>query len=322
MKTGLIAALAAAAALSVGGAAYAQDTFPSKPVTILVPAAAGGPSDTVARLVAEAMTADLGQQVLVENVGGAGGSLGSSRIAAAAPDGYSLLLYHVSVATYNALYKDLTFKTGEAFATIGLITEVPMTIVTKKNLAPANIGALLTYLKAEGIGATFGTAGVGAASDLCGRLLEDATGIKFTMVPYKGTGPAMTDLIGGHIDVMCDQTTNTVNPIKAGEIKGYATTTRERLAVLPDLPTLREAGVKDFDFSAWHALWAPKATPDAIKRKLSASLQKALKQPKVVERFVALGTTPVAAEFATPEAGDKHFQEEIVRWNRVLANAK
>ena len=315
----IIATAIAAASIAIAAPAGAQDNYPSKPITILVPAAAGGPSDTVARLVAEAMSADLGQQVLIENMGGAGGSLGTGRVAGAEPDGYTLLLYHIGVSTFGALYPDLAYKPGEAFDSVGLVTEVPMTIVGKKDLAPKDMAGLLDYLKGEGAGATFGTAGVGAVSDLCGRLLVEATGIKLTVVPYKGTGPAMTDLLGGQIDMMCDQTTNTVTQIKAGEIKPYAVTTKERIQVLPDVPTLDESGVKGFEITAWHAIWAPKGTPEPIRQKLSAALQKALTNQTVIDRFASLGTAPVAADLATPAALDERFQSEIERWGKILA---
>ena len=176
-------------------------------------------------------------------------------------------------------------------------------------------------MKGKGAGATFGTAGVGAVSDLCGRLLTDATGIKLTVVPYRGTGPAMNDLVGGQIDLMCDQTTNTANQIEAGQIKPYAVTTRERITILPNVPTLDESGVKGFDLSAWHAIWAPKGTPEPIRQKLAAALRKALTDTKVIERFAALGTAPVSADMATPAALDERFQSEIVRWNKLLAGA-
>jgi len=320
MKRLLATALMTAAAM-LTGPAMAQGNYPTKPITILVPAAAGGPSDTVARLVAEAMRVDLGQQVLIENVGGAGGSLGAGRVAKASPDGYTLLLYHIGVATFGPLYPDLPYKPGEDFDSVGLVTDVPMTLVGRKDLAAADVTALFTWLKGEGKGATFGTAGVGAVSDLCGRLLTDAAGVELTVVPYKGTGPAMNDLVGGQIDLMCDQTTNTANQIKAGEIKPYAVTTKERIAILPQVPTLAETAVKDFEISAWHAIWAPKGTPEPIRQKLSASLQKALKDPKVIERFAALGTAPVAADMATPAALDNRFRSELARWGKLLANA-
>ncbi|RWK56306.1 tripartite tricarboxylate transporter substrate-binding protein [Mesorhizobium sp.] len=315
----LLAAALASAFVIFTGSASAQEEYPNRPITILVPAAAGGPSDTVARLVAEAMRVDLGQQVLVENVGGAGGSLGAGRVASAEPDGYTLLLYHIGVSTFAALYPDLAYKPIEAFDSVGLVTEVPMTLVGKKDLPPQDVGSLLAYLKGEGAGATFGTAGVGAASDLCGKLLTEATGINLTVVPYKGTGPAMTDLVGGQIDLMCDQTTNTINQIKAGEIKSYAVTTKARIDALPDLPTLNESGVKDFEVTAWHAIWTPKGTPEAIRSKLSASLQKALATPKLIERFAALGTVPVAPELATPAALEERFHSEVERWGKLLS---
>ncbi len=321
MKTVLTAALATVA-MAFAAPAFSQDAYPSKPVTILVPAAAGGPSDTVARLVAEAMTKDLGQQVLIENVGGAGGSLGAGQVVKAEPDGYTLLLYHVAVSTFGALYPDLAYEPGTDFSSVGLVTDVPMTLVGRKDLEPADVGALLTWLKSEGAGATFGTAGVGAVSDLCGRLLADATGVELTVVPYKGTGPAMTDLVGGQIDLMCDQTTNTANQIKAGEISPYAVTTTKPIAILPDVPTLAESGVPGFEITAWHAIWAPKDTPEPIRQRLSVSLQKALTDPTVIERFAGLGTAPVPSDLATPAALDERFQSEIERWSKLLADAK
>lgn len=313
-------AIGLATASVTAGPSAAQATYPDKPITMIVPAAAGGPSDTVARLVAEAMSADLGQRVVIENAGGAGGSLGAARVAKSAPDGYTILLYHIGVATFGALYPNLAYKQDEAFDSVGLVTEVPLTLVGRKDLPPGDVKALFDWLKGKGTGATFGTAGVGAVSDLCGRLLIDATGIKPTVVPYKGTGPAMNDLIAGQIDFMCDQTTNTTNHIKSGNIKPYAATTRDRIAVLPQVPTLSESGVKGFDLSAWHAIWTPRGTPEAMRQKLSASLQKALTDPKVIERFAALGTVPVTAEMATPAALDKRFKAETALWGKLLSD--
>jgi tripartite-type tricarboxylate transporter receptor subunit TctC len=310
-----------ATAVMLASPSIAQTAYPNRPITLLVPAAAGGPSDTVARLVAEAMRPDLGQQLVIENVGGAGGSLGAGRVAKAEPDGYTLLLYHIGVATFGALYPNLPYKPGEAFDPVGLVTEVPLTLVGRKDLPPADVAALFAWLKGAGSGATFGTAGVGAASDLCGRLLTDATGIKLTVVPYRGTGPAMNDLVGGRMDVMCDQTTNTANQIKEGQIKPYAVTTRERIAILPEVPTLAESGVKGFDLSAWHAIWAPKGTPEPIRQKLAAALQKALTDRTVIDRFTALGTAPVSVDMATPAALDQRFRSELARWSKLLAGA-
>ena len=298
--------------------AQAQSDYPNSPITIMVPAAAGGPSDTVARLVAQSMSKTLGQQVLVENMGGAGGSLGAANVAKADPDGYRLLLYHIGVATFAALYPNLAYKPIEDFSSIGLITEVPMTIVGRKDLEPKSFADLVTYVKSKTSAVTFGTAGTGAVSDLCGRLLQNVIGTKITLVPYKGMGPAMTDLIGGRIDLACDQTTNTVTQIKAKEVHAYAVTTKTRIEVLPDLPTADENGLKGFELSAWHALWAPKATPAPIREKLSKALQTALKDPVVIERFASLGTSPVAQDQATPTALDTKFKAEVERLTKVI----
>ncbi|WP_081358854.1 tripartite tricarboxylate transporter substrate binding protein BugD [Agrobacterium vitis] len=301
--------------------AQAQDSYPSSPITIMVPAAAGGPSDTVARLVAQSMSKTLGQQVLVENMGGAGGSLGAANVAKADPDGYRLLLYHIGVATFAALYPNLAYKPIEDFSSVGLITEVPMTIVGRKDLEPKTFADLVAYVKKNATTVTFGTAGTGAVSDLCGRLLQDALGTKITLVPYKGMGPAMTDLIGGRIDLACDQTTNTTTQIKANEVHAYAVTTKARIDVLPDLPTVEEGGLKGFELSAWHALWAPKDTPAPIREKLSEALKTALKDPMVIERFASLGTVPVAQEMATPAALDQKFKAEVERLTKVVSEA-
>lgn len=320
MLSRILAAATASAMLAVPlTQAYGQESFPSRSITMLVPAAAGGPSDTVGRLVAQAMSAKLGQQVVVENKGGAGGSLGAANVAKAEPDGYTILLYHIGVATFAALYPELPYKPSE-FTSVGLVTEVPMTLVGRTDLEAKDIGELLTGLKDTSKSLTFGTAGVGAVSHLCGMLLENAVGTKFTNVPYKGSGPAMTDLIGKRIDLMCDQTTNTTNQIKANEIKPFAVTTRERIAVLPDLPTLDESGVKGFEISAWHAIWTPKGTPEAVRNTLAEALQHALKDPLVIERFAALGTVPVPAEMATPAALDKRFASEIERLGKLIAS--
>lgn len=304
------------AALILAGPAAA---FPDKPITIIVPAAAGGPSDTVARLVAQSMGETLGQQVLVENLGGAGGSLGAGQAARAARDGYTLLLYHVGVATFSALYPQLPYEPTSDFSSVGLITEVPMAIVGRKDLPAADIAGLIEALRGKEP-LSFGTAGVGAVSDLCGMLLSDALGAEMVVVPYKGTGPAMTDLMGGQIDLMCDQTTNTANQIESGEVKPYAVTTRTRIDRFPDLPTVAESGVDGFEITAWHALWAPAGTPDDIRHQLAEALRMALHDATVKERFAALGTVPVADDAATPEALDTHFKSEVERWTRLIGS--
>lgn len=322
MRSVKAAGFALIVAIAGSAPAWAQGAYPEKPITMLVPAAAGGPSDTVARLIGEAMGSELKQRIMIENVGGAGGSIGAGRVAKADPDGYTLMLYHIGTATFEALYPNLNYKPATDFDSVGLVTEVPLTIVARKNFPVDDIAGLLKRLRSPGGDATFGTAGVGAVSDLCGRLLSSAAGVKLTVVPYKGTGPAMNDLAAGQIDLMCDQTTNTTTQIEAGQIKAYAVTTRERIKVLPNVPTLAESGVKDFELSAWHAIWAPKGTPEPIRQRLAAALQKALTDARVIERFAALGTAPVPANLATPAALDAKFQSEIKRWNTLLANQK
>ena len=294
--------------------------YPERPITIVVPFSAGGPTDTVTRLVAEAMSKDLGQQVVVENVTGAGGTLGAGRVAKAAPDGYTLLLHHIGMATSAALYRKLAYKPLEAFEYIGLVTEVPMVIVGRKDLDPNDLKSLVDYLKANKDKVTYAHAGVGAASHLCGLLLMSKIGTALTTVPYKGTGPALTDLIGGQVDLLCDQTTNTTNQIKSGEIKAYATTSSERLAVLPDVPTAKEQGL-DIEVAVWHGLYAPKGTPKAIIDRLAASLQKALQNETVKSRFAALGTAPVPQDQAQPAALEAKLKGEIDRWRPVIEAA-
>lgn len=300
--------------------AHAQ-SYPDRTITVVVPFAAGGPTDTVARLVAESMSKDLGQQLIVENVGGAGGTLGAARVAKADPDGYTLLLHHLGQATTATLYRSLPYNPREDFAPIGLITDVPMTIVARADLEPTDGKSLIDYIKANGDKISYGNAGIGSASHLCGMLLMDTLKVQMTTIPYKGTGPAMTDLLGGQIDLMCDQTTNTSSHIKAGKIKAYAVTTPARVPSLPDVPTTQEAGMPAIEIAVWHALYAPKGTPKEAVDKLSAALKKALKDPKVVERFAELGTEPVAEDRATPEALSAFLISEIDRWKPVIEAA-
>jgi tripartite-type tricarboxylate transporter receptor subunit TctC len=312
--------LAAAALVLLSVPALAQG-YPERPITMIVPFAAGGPTDTVARLVAEPMTKMLGQQVIVENVGGAGGTLGAGRVAKADPDGYTLLLHHIGQATSASLYRKLAYDPATAFAPIGLVTDVPMTVVGKSDLAPANVGELIAYIKKNQDQVTLANAGIGSASHLCGMLLMSALEAPMTTVPYKGTGPAMTDLLGGQVDLMCDQTTNTTGQIQAGKVKAYAATTKQRVPALPDLPTLDEAVLPGFEMSVWHGLWVPKGTPEAVVDKLEGALGTALKDPKVVERFADLGTVPVPPEQVTPAALRSHTEAETEKWRPIIQAA-
>jgi tripartite-type tricarboxylate transporter receptor subunit TctC len=314
-----LGAIGLAVAATAGTAAAQQ--YPARPVTMVVPFAAGGPTDTVARLIAQVMTEDLGQQVTVENVGGAGGTLGAARVAQAAPDGYTIFLHHIGMATSATLYRQLPYDTLGGFAPIGLVTDVPMTIIAKKDLAPNTLQELVEYLKANAERVTLANAGIGAASHLCGMLLQSALGTTLTTVPYRGTGPAMNDLVGGHVDVMCDQTTNTTPQIQSGAVKAYAVTTPDRVASLPNLPSVVEAGLPSIQVAVWHGLYAPRGTPEAIVNRLSQSLQKALQADSVKSRFAELGTAPVALDRATPAALRSHLEAEIARWRPIIQAA-
>jgi len=314
------AAVIAATIILAAGTASAQD-YPSRTITMVVPFAAGGPTDTVARLLAEPMTVVLGQQVIVENVGGAGGTLGAGRVAKADPDGYTILLHHIGQATSASLYRKLAYDPATAFEPVGLVTDVPMTLVGKADFEPGSVAELLEYIKTKKDEVTYAHAGLGSASQLCGMLLMDALDTPMTTVPYKGTGPAMTDLLGGQVDMMCDQTTNTTSQIKSGKIKAYAVTTKKRVPSLPDLPTLDESGVPGFEVAIWHAIYAPKGTPKEAIDKLARALQTALKDPKVIERFADLGTEPVAQDRATPEALGAYLQSELAKWKPVIEAA-
>jgi tripartite-type tricarboxylate transporter receptor subunit TctC len=316
-KLGVVLALIAGCGTMVGAAA-AQQAYPSRAITIVVPAAAGGPTDTVARLVGESMGRTLGQQIVIENVGGAGGTIGMARVAKSPADGYTLAVWHIGQATAPALYEGLRYNVIDDFDSIGRITDVPMTVVGKATLEPKDIAELLAWVKQKQAGVTYAHAGIGSASHLCALMFMSATGAQMTAVSYRGTGPAMNDLLGGQFDMMCDQTTGTTNQIKEGKIKGYAATTRGRLKVLPELPTLDESGLKGFEVSAWHAMWAPKGLPAEALEKLTAALQAALKDPKVIERFAGLGTEPVPMDQATPGALKSQLQAEVAKWGPVI----
>jgi tripartite-type tricarboxylate transporter receptor subunit TctC len=313
---------AAAAALApLAGPALGQGQYPTRPVTMVVPFAAGGPTDTVARLVAQVMTNDLGQTVVVENVGGAGGTLGAQRVAQARPDGYTILLHHIGMATIPTLYRRLAYDPVNGFETIGLVTEVPMTLVARRNLGPNTLQELVALARRERDRLNYANAGIGAASHLCGLLFQKAIDVPFTTVPYRGTGPAMNDLVAGTVDLMCDQTTNTTEQIRAGTIRGFAVTTRERVASLPDLPTAAEAGLPDFEVSVWHGLYAPRGTPAPIIERLNRALLVALRDETLGRRFAELGTAPVAAARATPQVHRTFWQEDIAKWRPLIQGA-
>lgn len=319
IRSALIAATALTATLS--GQAFAQEDYPSQPITLVVPFSAGGPTDTVTRLIAEPMSEVLGQQIVVQNVTGAGGTLAATQVANAAPDGYTVFIHHIGMSTAPTLYRSLPFDPLEAFQTIGLVTTVPMTIIARPDFEPETLAEVIDYVKANQDTVTYANAGIGAASHLCGMLFMDAIDTQLTTVPYQGTGPALTDLLGGQVDLMCDQTTNTTGQIKAGEVKAYAVTTQQRLDSLPDLPTADEAGLEGFNLGVWHGLYVPAGTPEPIVQELSAALQTALQDENVMARFAELGTAPATQEEATPEAHAELLAAQIELWRPIIEAA-
>lgn len=305
-------------------ASTAWADYPEKPITLVVPFSAGGPTDKVARDLAEALRQPLGNQaIVIENVGGAGGTLGAARVAKAAPDGYTLLVHHIGMATSPALYRNLPYKTLDDFEYLGLINEVPMTLVGKPTLPATNYAELSKWIDANKGKINLANAGLGAASHLCGLLFQSTLKVEMTTVPYKGTAPAMTDLMGGQVDLMCDQTTNTTSQIEAGKIKAYAVTTPKRLntPALGKLPTLDESGLKGFSISIWHGLYAPKGTPKAVLDKVSAALATALKNADFIKRQEALGAVVVADSRISPAEHKKFVEAEINKWGPVIKAA-
>jgi tripartite-type tricarboxylate transporter receptor subunit TctC len=298
-------------------AALPQD-YPAKPVVIIVPAAAGGPTDTLTRVLAAAMGEALKQQMIIDNSGGAGGTIGINKAAKARADGYTLLLYHIGMATSPALYRKLPYDTLNDFEYVGQVADVPMMLIAKKTTPAANFAEFLAYAKANKDKVTYANAGVGSASYLCGLLFMSAVQADFTMVPYKGTGPAMNDLVGGQVDFMCDQTTNTVPQIKSGNVKTYGVTTAARLASMPELPTLDEQGLKGFDLVVWNGLFAPKGTPKPALDKLVAALQSAVQAPAFRARLADLGAEPVPVAKATPASLGALLKSEVDKWAPII----
>jgi tripartite-type tricarboxylate transporter receptor subunit TctC len=310
----------ALATLTLSGGALAQP-YPNRNVNMLVPYAAGGPTDTVARVVAQAMAKPLGHTVIVENKPSAGGILAPEQVKNAKPDGYTILIHHIGMATTPILYRQLRFNPLTDFEYIGLINEVPMTIVARSTMPAKDLKEFLAYIKANKDKVTYANAGIGAASHLCGMLFMSAIQTDFLTIPYKGTGPAMNDLLGGQVDFMCDQTTSTTSQIKGGKVKVYGVTSAQRVASLPDIPTLQEQGLKGADVGIWHGLYAPKGTPKPVIDKLVAALQEALADPTVRQRFTDLGAVTYPKEMQTPAALQAHLKAEIEKWGPLIKKA-
>ncbi len=318
MKRSLIAI----AATALASTAFA---WPDKPVTVVVPFAAGGPTDKVARDLAVALQKNLNNQtVVVENVGGAGGTLGAAKVARAAPDGYTFLLHHIGMATSPALYRNLPYKTLDEFEYVGMINEVPMTIVGRSTLPANNYAELVKWLESNKGKINLANAGLGAASHLCGLLFQQALKIDMTTVPYKGTAPAMTDLLGGQVDIMCDQTTNTTTQIEAGKIKAFAVTSAKPIttpASLSKLPTLESQGLKGFNVSVWHGLYAPKGTPRPVLEQMNAALKKSIADPGFVKSMESLGAVMITDARTNPAEHKKFVEAEINKWGPVIKAA-
>ena len=312
---------AAAVLLALAAATATAQQFPTKNVTMLVPYAAGGPTDTVARVMAQAMTKPLGQTVIVENKPSGGGILAPETVKNSKPDGYTILIHHIGMATTPALYRQLRFNPLTDFEYIGMINDVPMTIIARQNFPAKDYNEFLAYIKANKAKVTYANAGIGAASHLCGMLFMSAIQTDLLTVPYKGTAPAMNDLLGGQVDFMCDQTTNTTNQIKSGKVKVFAVTSKKRVASLPDVPTLDELGLKGFEVGIWHAFYAPKGTPKPVIDKLAGALQEALKDDTVKKRFADLGAEAVPLDRANPAALAAHLKAEIDKWGPIIKKA-
>jgi tripartite-type tricarboxylate transporter receptor subunit TctC len=315
-----IRVLGAAALFALAAAAGAQQ-YPNRNISMIVPYAAGGPTDTVARVTAQAMSKPLGQTVIVENRPSAGGILGPEQVKNAKPDGYTILIHHIGMATTPTLYRKLRFNPIEDFEPIGLVNDVPMTIVGKPQLPAKDFKEFLAYIKKNKDKVTYANAGIGAASHLCGMLFMSAIETDFLTVPYKGTAPAMNDLLGGQVDFMCDQTTNTTSQIKSGKVKAYAVTSSKRVPSLPDIPTLAEVGVQGAEVGIWHGLYAPKGTPKPVIEKLVGALQEALKDETVQKRFADLGATTMPVSQQNPAALQKHLKAEIEKWAPLIKKA-
>lgn len=312
--------LLAAALAAVSSQASAQ-SYPTKPIVLVVPFAAGGPTDVVARMISGPMGKSLGTTVVVENTVGAGGTIASQRVAKSNPDGYTVLIHHMGMATAPALYRRLSFDPLASFEYIGQALDVPMTMLARKDFPAENLQQLIAYVKANKDKVTLANAGLGAVSHLCGMMFMSAIATDLTTVPYKGTGPAMTDLLGGQVDLLCDQTTQTVPMIRDGRVKIYGVTSTSRLAALPSVPTLDEQGLKGFEVKVWHGVYAPKGTPRDITEKLTRSLREALTDAAVVKRMADLSSDIPPADKISPEGLRTHLQAEIAKWGPVIKKA-
>ncbi len=319
MKTHVGKAIAGLAIALAAGTVNAQ--YPNHAVTLVVPFAAGGPTDTVARSLGAAMSKSLGQPVVIENKLGAGGTIAANYVAKANPDGYTIFIHHNGMATAVGLYRNLPYNPLTDFEYIGQVADVPMTLLARKDFPPEGVKDLVAYVRANKEKINLANAGLGAVSQLCGMLFMQAVGAEFTTIPFQGTAPAMVALLGGQVDILCDQTTQTIPQIKAGKVKFYGVTTKERIKALPDAPTLDEQGLKDFEIVVWHGVYTPKGTPKEALDKLNTALRSALKDPEVSKRFAELGAQIVAEDKQTPAGLRGWLKAEIDKWTPLIRKA-
>jgi len=303
-------------ALGLAGGAVAQG-FPSRPVSMVVGFAPGGPADVIARLIAPALGQALGQTVVVENVAGGGGSIGQARVAAARPDGHAILFGSLAQATIPTLFRSLSFD-PTALQAIGMVNEVPMSIIARRDFPAADLAGMVAVVRRDGRDLNLGNAGVGSTSHLCSLLLQSAIGTAVTLVPYRGNALVMNDLMGGRLDLGCDQTTNNAEQIRAGSIRAYAISTPQRATALPDVPTTAEAGLPAMRMSGWNMLFAPAGTPPEVMATLNRALQATLRDEAVRRRMVELGSIPADGERTTPDGAQTFWRAEIARWKPLL----
>jgi len=300
---------------------WGQNIFPNKPVHIIIPFPPGGSTDVLGRLLGASMSNNLGQTVVIENTGGAGGTIGAAKVARAPSDGYTLLFHNMAHASAPALYSKLSYSPVNDFEAIGIVTEVPMILVARKNFPASRFSEVLSMAKANGNSLNFANAGVGATSQLCEALLKSTTNSQWTSVPYKGTGPALNDILGGQVDFICDQPASTISHIKAGNLKPIAVATKNRLKILPQVPTFSESGVPGFELTVWHGLYAPKGTPKDVTERLALSLREALKDPILIERFQEMSASIATPAQANPEALQSFLKADVERWKTALKAA-
>ena len=307
--------------LALVASAAAQNEFPSKPITLLVPFPPAGSTDVLGRILAQAMGRHLQQTVLIENTGGAGGTIGAAKVARAQPDGYTVLFHNMAQASAPALYAKLPYDPVSDFETIGMVAEVPMILVARKNFPADSLQGIMSFAKANPDKLNFANAGIGATSHLCEVLLKSATGAKWTTIPYKGTGPALNDMLGAQVDLICDQPASTLGHIKAGNLKPIAVATSSRLKALPEVSTFAESGLAGFELAVWHGLYAPKGTPRVVVEKLAAALRLALRDPALVQRYQEMSALISSQEQATPDALRTYLKADVDRWKKVLKEA-